>query len=177
VPWLIAAAVVLVLCCGGGIAAIAIVSSDDDTASDSSGDRPEPPGEAAGIGEPVRDGQFEFVVTELQTGVESVGEGEFGEAAQGEFALVNLTVENIGDDEQLFDGDAQLLFDTEGREHSHADVEAALYLEGSESFLNEINPGNTVEGTLLYDLPPDAVPERVELHDSPFSNGVDVNLQ
>jgi hypothetical protein len=170
--------VVLVLCCGGGIATIAIISSDDDPTSDSSGGQEgAPPEETAGIGDPVRDGDFEFVVTEVETGVDSVGEDPFGEAAQGEFVLVHLSVENIGEQSQVLDGQSQMLFDTEGREHSHADVEAALYLEGSESFLNEINPGNTVDGILLYDLPPDAEPARVELHDSPLSNGVEVDLR
>lgn len=177
VPWLIAAGVVLVLCCGGGIAAIALVSDDDDdtAAGPSTQDDGQPEG-AAGVGEPVRDGDFEFVVTEIETGVQSVGDQGFGEQAQGEFVLVHLSVENIGTEPQSFDGEAQKLFDAEGREHSH-DTEAAIYVDESESLLNEINPGNEIDGVLIFDLPPDAEPETLELHDSLLSDGVAVSVR
>ncbi len=43
-------------------------------------------------------------------------------------------------------------------------------------FLNEINPGNTVKGMLVFDMPKDAKPTSIELHDSPFSGGVTLRL-
>ncbi len=139
-------------------------------------DRREEPqrGEGAGIGDPVRDGKFEFTVTKVQPGVQQIG-GEFGDEAQGQFILVHVTVENIGDESQLFDGSAQKLFDAKNREFS-ADTVAAKYLEESKSFLNEINPGNKVNGIVVFDVPKDVKPVKMELHDSVFSGGVTVNL-
>ncbi|WP_028813870.1 DUF4352 domain-containing protein [Streptomyces flavidovirens] len=135
----------------------------------------EPQGsQGAGIGDPVRDGKFEFTVTKVQPGVQRIG-GEFGKEAQGQFILVHMTVQNIGNESQLFDGDAQKLFDPKDREFS-ADAGAAIYLEESKSFLNEINPGNKVNGIVVFDVPKDVKPVKIELHDSVFSGGVTVNL-
>lgn len=111
----------------------------------------------------------------METDVSSVEDEFLGKEAQGQFVLLHLSVENIGDESQLFDGSSQYLFDSEGREHS-SDGEAALYVENSESFLNEINPGNKVEGIVVFDIPADAVPASLRLHDSPFSGGVEVQL-
>ncbi len=43
-------------------------------------------------------------------------------------------------------------------------------------FLNEINPGNQVNGIIVFDVPKDVQPTRIELHDSLFSGGVTVPL-
>lgn len=53
---------------------------------------------------------------------------------------------------------------------------AALSVDHSESFLNTINPGNSVDGTLVFDVPEGLAPAAVELHDSPFSGGATVTL-
>lgn len=132
--------------------------------------------QTAGIGTPVRDGKFEFVVTGVELGVARVGDDLFGQDAQGQFALVRMTVTNIGDEAQYFDGSNQDLVDTLERTHSAA-TSAALYLDDSESFLNQINPGNAVEGTVVFDIPTDATPARIELHDSAWSGGVTVTLE
>lgn len=139
-------------------------------------DRQETPaeGDVAGIGDPARDGKFEFTVTRVQPGIQRIG-GEFGKEAQGQFVLVHVTVSNIGNESQLFDGSAQKLFDKQGREFS-ADTEAAIYLDESKSFLNQINPGNTVKGIVVFDVPKEVTPVKLELHDSIFSGGVAVNL-
>lgn len=44
-------------------------------------------------------------------------------------------------------------------------------------FLEEINPGNTVKGTLVFDMPKGTEPASIELHDSPFSDGITVQLR
>lgn len=155
-------------------------AADDDAVSDEAADgtADEPPAEtvpaAAAVGTPVRDGKFEFTVTSVEAGVARIG-GDFGVDAQGQFLLVNVTVTNIGDEAQYFDGSSQKLTDTAGRTHS-SDGSAAIYLEDSNSFLNQINPGNSVEGVIVYDVPADAVPASIELHDSAWSGGVVVTL-
>lgn len=131
---------------------------------------------AAGIGAPVRDGKFEFTVTKIEDGPKRIGNEYFGEDAQGRFVLVHVTVQNIGAEAQLFSGAAQKLFDAQGREFS-SDTAAAIYLgQDAQSFLNEINPGNQVDGIVVFDLPVDVVPTSIELHDSMFSGGVTVAL-
>ena len=90
-------------------------------------------------------------------------------------AIPALTVANIGDEAQYFDGSSQKLHDSAGRAFS-ADTAAAIYLDESNSFLNQINPGLTVEGIVVFDVPADATLTTAELHDSAFSGGVTVAL-
>ncbi|MCO7274845.1 DUF4352 domain-containing protein [Cellulosimicrobium cellulans] len=135
----------------------------------------EPAPAAPGVGTAVRDGKFEFTVTSVETGVATVGDEYLNAQAQGQFVLVHMTVTNIGDRAQMFDGSSQKLVDTAGREHS-ADSSAAIYLGDANSFLTDINPGNSVEGTVVFDVPADAVPATITLHDSFLSGGVEVSL-
>ncbi|MFF3214430.1 DUF4352 domain-containing protein [Streptomyces sp. NPDC002886] len=127
-----------------------------------------------GIGKPVRDGKFEFTVTRLQQGGDNIG-GSYGADAQGRFLLVHVTVRNIGDQSQTFDGSDQKLFDAKNRRYN-ADTGAAIYLKDSHSFLEAINPGNQVKAVIVFDLPTSTRPVRLELHDSLFSGGVTVDL-
>jgi len=135
---------------------------------------PEPPAEDR-IGTAVRDGKFEFTVTKVQPGVAKVGDSFLEQKAQGQFVLVHVTVTNIGDEAQYFSDSEQKVKDVQGRQFS-ADTSAAIHIKGNDVFLNEINPGNTVKGVLVYDMPKGAKPASIELHDSPFSGGVTVRL-
>jgi len=135
----------------------------------------QPASQDAAISTPVRDGKFEFTVTKVETGVKHVGNDILGKDAQGQFVLVHLTVANIGTEAQYFFDSTQKLHDSAGRTFS-ADPTAGLYLDGSNSFLNQINPGNTVQGIVAFDVPADAVMTTAELHDSAFSGGVTVAL-
>lgn len=128
-----------------------------------------------GIGDPVRDGKFEFTVTKVREGVKKVGSEYIGATAQGQFILVNITVENIGDESQTFSSMGQTMYDSKGREFS-ADDSASIYIDDSNSFLTEINPGNKVKGVIAFDVPKGVSPVGIELHDSIFSGGVDVSL-
>ncbi|HEU5145024.1 MAG TPA: DUF4352 domain-containing protein [Dermatophilaceae bacterium] len=130
---------------------------------------------AAKVGSAVRDGNFEFTVTKVQPGVASVGTDMFGEKAQGQFVLVHVTVANIGTEPQLLMDSAQTVFDAKGRKFS-PDSTSGLYIKDNEVLFTEINPGNTVKGILVFDMPKDASPASIELHDSAFSGGVSVAL-
>lgn len=181
----LAALVVVII----GASALNGGGSDADTGSDTAGtttgtdsaDTPDAPAaevpaaELPGIGATAADGKFEFVVTQVDHGVARVGNDMIGQDAQGQYVLVHVTVTNIGDEAQYFDGSSQKATDTEGRSHS-ADIAAAVYLGDTNSFLNQINPGNQVEGVVVFDIPADATLAEIELHDSPFSGGVTVGL-
>ncbi|MFD2025066.1 DUF4352 domain-containing protein [Promicromonospora aerolata] len=156
--------------------------TDDDKADDGQATEPtepaeEPEAEPAlpGVGDAVRDGKFEFTVTKVEPGVREIGDEFLSQEAQGQFVLVHLTVENIGNESQYFDGNNVTAYDAKNREFA-ADTEAAIYLDDSNSFLNEINPGNSVEGVVVFDVPADVELSKLELHDSAFSGGAEVTL-
>lgn len=130
----------------------------------------------AGLGDAVRDGKFEFVVSKVDCGKTRVGGQYLNTTAQGQFCLVSLSIENIGDEPQSLFGDNQKLFDAQGRQFA-ADTEAAIYLgEASKTLWEEINPGNKVDGVIVFDIPKNTKPSKLELHDSAFSSGVTVGL-
>ncbi|MBM7458150.1 DUF4352 domain-containing protein [Rhodococcus coprophilus] len=126
---------------------------------------------------PVRDGKFEFVVTGVEAGLTSLGDNPFlAEDAQGQFVIVTMTVSNIADEPKGLSPSNQKLIDAQGRSFS-PDTAAALNLDSDVTFWDEINPGNTVTMPLVFDMPVDAVPSAIELHDSMFSGGVTVSLR
>ena len=128
-----------------------------------------------GIGDPASDGQFTFVVQSVECGESSIGSGLFAEDAQGEYCLVNMKVRNTGDVSQMMDSSNQFMFI--GKKEYAPSSDAVLALDESENFfLEEINPGNSVEGVMVFDIPKGGKPDRLELHDSLFSGGVTVNI-
>lgn len=165
--------VVVLLVIGIGIivaAAGGIKNSSTGTGSSSTGSG----STAGGLNTPVRDGAFEFTVSEVKCGVPSVGAAPLAQNAQGQFCLVTMTVKNIGDSAGLFDASSQKALSPTGTKFD-ADSAASLYAnKNSETFLTSINPGNQVTGTVVFDIPKDAKIATLKLHDSPFSGGVTV---
>jgi hypothetical protein len=134
----------------------------------------------AGIGNPVRDGKFQFVVARVSH-LHSVGDTSLGlgETAQGRFTVLHVRVTNISSQAQTLDDSSQFVFDQAGRKFD-ASSAADLYANsgnGGGVFLNDINPGNTVRGVILFDLPKGDKAVKAELHDSAFSSGMTVRLR
>jgi Domain of unknown function (DUF4352) len=169
---LVAVAAVALACSSGGNDAENSDSSDGSNA----GTVNDKAAKVTRLNQPARDGKFEFVVSGVKCGATKVGPSGFGEKAQGQFCFVSVSVRNIGKEAQLFDGSSQKAHDAKGTEFSN-DSGAEMYAnEGSPTFLQEINPGNQVKGRLVFDVPKKTKLAKIELHDSPFSGGVTVNL-
>jgi hypothetical protein len=167
--------------CGGAVAAvvllviiIAVVAAvgTHSTSSGGSGGSQASGGQApaaAQIGAPVRDGKFQFTVTSV-THAKHAG-GLLGATAQGRFTILHVTVKNIGGQSQTLDASNQYVYDASGKQFS-----ANSQASSQSFFLTDINPGNEVTGTIAFDLPKGDKAVKAELHDSPFSGGVTVNL-
>lgn len=173
----------IVVLCGIGIAATAGSGSDktsDSTSVATNGTTATTTADApsAKIGTPVRDGKFEFVVSSVEPGQQSVGDNPYlTEKAQGQFVVVAITVKNTSDKPQSFSPTNQKLFDTSNRSFE-SDSMAQIALGGSDiPVWDNINPGNTVNVKLVFDMPTDATPGSIELHDSMFSDGATVSLK
>jgi Domain of unknown function (DUF4352)/Protein of unknown function (DUF2510) len=123
--------------------------SDDDT--------------PAPAGSTVRDGKFEFQVLGVERGATSVDDAFGPEVAKGEFFTVKLRVTNIGDDARSFSATNQKLI-INGNEY-----EATSIMD--DGWMEDINPGLGIEASATFDIPPGAVPEAIECHDSMFSGG------
>ncbi|WP_063065090.1 DUF4352 domain-containing protein [Nocardia violaceofusca] len=144
-----------------------------DSASAPEAAKPPPPG----INTPVRDGKFEFTVTDVQTGVKEVGDNPYlRRTAQGAYTIVTMTVLNTSKVPYGFSPGNQDLYDTQDRKFSN-DTAAAINLQADTSMYANINPGNTITAKVVFDLPADSQPDRIVLHDSMFSGGATVSLR
>ncbi len=134
----------------------------------------------AKLNEPVRDGKFEFVVKSFECGKTEVvsPESEFlNKQAQGQYCLLTLTVKNIKDEQQGFFSSNQKLLDSTSKVYGADDLATSYNAPSSqESTWAQINPGNSIDAVVVFDVPKDIVPTAAELHDSAFSNGVKVIL-
>jgi hypothetical protein len=111
---------------------------------------------APGIGDSVRDGNFEFVVTAFQ--------------CAGGQCRAAMRVENIGSDPGEMFAANQYLFDTSNRKfEADSSLTDAL-------FFQELNPGQKVSGKVIWRVPGGFKPDHLELHDSAFSGGVEVEV-
>ncbi len=128
-----------------------------------------------GIGVPVRDGQLQFTVTNVQCGVDELKVGFFPRHPDGQYCLAAVTASNIGGSDRTLSLASQSLYDTAGARHG------SDQLLSRASFSNElwgnISEGETVSGTFVFDIPVDAAPDHLELHDGPFSGGVTVPVR
>ena len=121
----------------------------------------------------VRDGNFSFVITGVER-VDAVADQEFPEiqkAAQGEYVIVKMTVTNVGNEPQTFFASFNTLSD--GSTVYQSDDEAWIYLGNT---LADLNPGDSVDTAVVFDVPRGTDVESIELHDGPFSDGVTVGL-
>jgi len=119
---------------------------------------------AAPAGSSVRDGKFEFQVLGVERGSTSKEDVFNTERAKGEFFTVKLRVTNIGDDARSFSASSQHLI-INGNKY-----DATGFL-GDNSWMEDINPGLGIDTQVTFDIPPGAVPEAIECHDSMFSGG------
>jgi hypothetical protein len=129
----------------------------------------------AGPGDPVRDGQFQFVVRSVDCGARSVGQGIARKRPLEQFCLVALEVENTGSEGRTFGGGSQYLFDDAGKRFD-PDLDATVRHGDGRLLSTHLNPGQRLAGTLVYDVPDPIDLARVELHDGPFSGGANVAL-
>ncbi|WP_311590716.1 DUF4352 domain-containing protein [Trueperella bernardiae] len=133
---------------------------------------PEEP--AATIGTPVEVGDFTVTIEGIEPGIAEVGNEYFGAQAQGQFVIVSASILNNGNKAERFFTDSMKLIDEQGREHSYSS-EAALHIEGSWG-LDEINPGNTLSGKFVFDIPADSTPTKVLLEAGFLGKDVEVAL-
>ncbi|MBX6750178.1 MAG: DUF4352 domain-containing protein [Micromonosporaceae bacterium] len=166
--------VVLGCCVAGATAAVVSSALNRDGGAGPGGAGPATAPAVPGFGDPVRDGQFEFVVSGLTCGHAELVNGILRAQAQGQFCVVDLSVGNIGDEPRHFADGAQKAYGPNGHQYA-ADTHAGVVANGNGAAVwNVINPGNAVQAKIVFDIPPTASITTLELHDSPFSGGVRV---
>jgi hypothetical protein len=118
------------------------------------------------------DGGLTFAVTNVETAPSvKYQDAPVVKKAQGEFLIVHMTVLNSGAEHTTFLGTLQKL--KAGGSTYSIDDEATFYLN---SGVADLNPGDTKDVAIAFDVPPGTTPDSIELHGDPISSGVEVPL-
>ncbi|WP_054951800.1 DUF4352 domain-containing protein [Flaviflexus massiliensis] len=121
--------------------------------------------EAPGVGSTINNGEFDITVTSYEAGLATVESGYFQEEATGQYVRVFVTVTNTSNEAHYFFASSHKLIDDQSRQHT--DSSDAIFMDDALS-AEEINPGVTVEGYLLYDIPADATVTEIQFGASGF---------
>jgi hypothetical protein len=121
-------------------------------------------------GSALHDGDLEFVVSEVGTPANWRGDPR----PKGQWIIATMTVRNLDDQSQEFAANNQKLIDSDGHVYA-ADAEAAVSMNKS-SMVVTMNPGDSVDMKLPFDVPAGTLPAALELHDSVFSDGVRIRV-
>ncbi|OFX81530.1 MAG: hypothetical protein A2X20_06180 [Bacteroidetes bacterium GWE2_40_15] len=111
-----------------------------------------------GLNQEAPAGDLSFTVNSI-TKKTTVGSGMFAKTSQsGTYVIVNVTIKNSGKDTVTVDSSLFLVTDNQDREFKYStDGQTALMATGNENFfLKQINPGLSVTGDVVFELPQDA---------------------
>ncbi|WP_158566725.1 DUF4352 domain-containing protein [Actinomadura craniellae] len=157
---LVLLAVTAVALCAGGCERRTEVSASAGGAYFSSGKDGASGGSGAGsvrIGAPVRDGGLTYRVTGVRPGPRRIG----AERPQGQYVQVHLAVTNRGRRARDIGAPPKLIA---GGQRYAADLGATFALgDRAGPLFEEIGPGETIRGAVVYDIPRRARPAAVDL--------------
>lgn len=106
----------------------------------------------AGLGEEIKVGDVFFTANEVTTAT-NVG-GEYGSTAQSQYTIVNVTVRNEKNEAITVDNNFFKLLS--GERTYESDGGAGIYAnEEADFFLTSVNPGVSLTGNVVFDVPAD----------------------
>lgn len=150
-------------------------SSQDAGAEPQASEQAEPA--APGLNTPVTVGSLEFTVTGIAEIGPTIGEEPLSQTAQGTYVQVDIQVKNVGKKSETFFTAYTKLVDAAGSTFD-ADAMAAIYLRSDTNWASAINPGNTMSGPVIFDVPAGTDPVSLQVTDNMFSSdGPLINLK
>lgn len=132
----------------------------------------------AKIGEQVQSGDLAFTVNGVKE-YQSLGNSFTSKDAQGVFKVVSLKIENVGKETKTIDSSMIKLMDSEGRtfERSIDGQTAKGLAQGQvDLFLQQVQPGLSVNGEIVFDIPETAEGLVIELRGGLFATPAEVEL-
>lgn len=149
-------------------------SSESESSSEASVDEVKNEEAAHGLNDTVEHNDLAFTVTGYEDGLTSAS-GSLGNfTPDGQYVAVYITAENVGSAGVYFESHGVQLYDTEDREFSH-DSDATIAMDDG-PFLGELNPAQSGDFTVVFDIPEDAEAQHVTVSGDMFEGGVAVSL-
>lgn len=132
-----------------------------------------------GLNQEVVDKDLSFTITNV-TKQKNVGNSYTKKTAQGMFYIVTVQIKNNGDKTTTFDSSMAVMTDSQNRQFERSiEGQTALGMEkGSvDLFLQQVQPGLSVTGKIIFDVPEDIADPMVVVKGSIFSSGQKIKLQ
>ena len=173
---------IILIFCGIGLISAMIASGTDENGKQTQERSVSNSVPKSAIGQTISEDGFNFVVNSIKCGearISTNGDVYFYSDAQGQFCRLNVTVTNTGNTANSIDASAQYLFNPQGQRYTYdssATSHAANYSLGS-PLNDDINPGNSITGDFVFDVPTDVTLATAELHARSGSKGMVVSLQ
>jgi hypothetical protein len=129
-----------------------------------------------GLNTPVTVGSFEFTATGVKDAGNTIGSSPLSQTAQGTFIQVDLSIKNVGNSGTTFLSNYVKLVDNTGKTYD-ADPTATLYASPDQSaWVAAINPGNSITGPVLFDVPVGITAASIQVSDNVFGTGKAITL-
>lgn len=133
----------------------------------------------AKIGEVAQSSDLAFTVTGVKD-YQSLGNSYTRKDAQGVFKVVTLKIENTGKETRTIDSSMLKLRDNQGRtfERSIDGQTAKGLAQGQvDLFLQQVQPGLSVNGEIVFDIPKDAEGLVLEVRGGLFATAAEIRLE
>jgi len=130
------------------------------------------------IGEPMVANDLSFTVSNM-TKAETLGSSYSMKYAQGVFNIITLTIKNVGKETVTIDSSMLKIVDSEGRTFDRSiDGQTAKGLtQGTvDLFLQQVQPGLSVTGDIVFDLPDDVTGLKLLVKGSMFGSEKKISL-
>jgi hypothetical protein len=130
------------------------------------------------IGEEVTAGDLVFIVKEVSQ-AKSLGSSYSKSNAQGTFNIVTLTIKNVGKETITTDSSMMKIADSQGRKFDRSiegQTAKGLSQGKVDLFLQQVQPGLSVTGDIVFDLPDDATNLKLLVRGSMFGAEKQISL-
>jgi len=130
------------------------------------------------IGEAITANDLSFTVTDISK-AKSLGSSYTKKDAQGTFNVVTIIVKNIGKETATIDSSMMKITDSQGRtfDRSIEGQTAKGLAQGKvDLFLQQVQPGLSVTGDIVFDLPDDATDLKLIVKGSMFGTEKQISL-
>lgn len=130
------------------------------------------------IGEAVNANDLSFTVTDISK-AKSLGNSYSKKEAQGTFNVITLTIKNTGKETVTIDSSMLKVTDSQGRKFDYSiegQTAKGLAQGKVDLFLQQVQPGLSVTGDIVFDLPDDASDLKLIVKGSMFGTEKEISL-
>lgn len=152
-------------------------SKSSTTATTNAGSTQNTQVETANIGDTVTDGTLAFTVNSMTT-AQTLGDYDV-KTAQGMYYILTVKIQNNGKETQTINASDFSVVDSQGRKYDYStDGQTAMEeTDGTtDFFLQQVQPGLSVTGKIVFDVPASATGLKLMAQGDLFSNPVSINL-